>query len=73
MDQMACSIGQPDLMLFLDTMTMERRLVPLAEAAEILVIDSGIPRELAGTQYTGKLCGRPIRPQQAPNVPYSGR
>ena len=51
MDQMACSIGQPDLMLFLDTMTMERRLVPLPEAAEILVIDSGIPRALAGTQY----------------------
>jgi galactokinase len=51
MDQIACSIGQPDVMLFLDTMTMERRLVPLPEAAEILVIDSGIPRELAGTQY----------------------
>jgi galactokinase len=51
MDQMACSIGQPDLMLFLDTMTIERRLVPLPDGAEILVIDSGIPRELAGTQY----------------------
>ena len=51
MDQMACSIGQPDLMLFLDTMTMERRLVPLPAAAEILVIDSGIPRALTRTQY----------------------
>jgi galactokinase len=51
MDQMACSIGQPDLMLFLDTMTMKRRLVPLPETAEILVIDSVIPRALTGTQY----------------------
>src|SRR3954471_17283204 len=32
MDQMACGIGQHDLMLFLDTMTMERRLVPLPAA-----------------------------------------
>jgi galactokinase len=28
MDQIACSFGEPGLMLFLDTMTMERRLVP---------------------------------------------
>jgi galactokinase len=51
MDQIACSIGEPDLMLFLDTMTMERRLVPLPQGAEMLVINSGIPRALAGTQY----------------------
>ena len=51
MDQMVCSIGQSDRMLFLDTMTMERRLMPSPEPAEILVIDSGIPRALAGTQY----------------------
>ena len=51
MDQMACSLGQADSMLFLDTMTMQHRLVPLPNNAEILVIDSGIPRALAGTQY----------------------
>jgi galactokinase len=51
MDQMACSLGQADLMLFLDTMTMQHRLLPLPNDAEILVIDSGIPRALTGTQY----------------------
>jgi galactokinase len=51
MDQIACSIGEPGLMLFLDTMTMERRLVPLPKATELLVVNSGIPRALAGTQY----------------------
>ncbi len=51
MDQMACSIGEPDLMLFLDTMTTERHLAPLPEGAELLVINSGIPRALAGTEY----------------------
>jgi galactokinase len=51
MDQIACSIGEPGLMLFLDTMTMERRLVPLPKGTELLVVNSGIPRALAGTQY----------------------
>jgi len=30
MDQIACSTGEPGLMLFLDTMTMERRLAPFS-------------------------------------------
>jgi galactokinase len=51
MDQIACSFGEPGLMLFLDTMTMERRLVPLPKDTELLVVNSGIPRALAGTQY----------------------
>jgi len=51
MDQIACSTGEPGLMLFLDTMTMERRLAPLPKGAELLVVNSGIPRALAGTQY----------------------
>lgn len=51
MDQIACSIGEPGLMLFLDTMTMERRLVPLPKGTEVLVVNSGVPRALAGTQY----------------------
>ena len=38
-------------MLFLDTMTMERRLVSLPKGTELLVVNSGIPRALAGTQY----------------------
>jgi galactokinase len=51
MDQIACSTGEPGLMLFLDTMTMERRLAPLPKGAELLVVNSGISRALAGTQY----------------------
>jgi galactokinase len=51
MDQMACSLAEPDLMLFLDTMTMGRRLIPLPEGTEFLVVNSGIPRALAATGY----------------------
>jgi galactokinase len=51
MDQIACSIGELGLMLFLDTMTMERRLMPLPKDTKLLVVNSGIPRALAGTQY----------------------
>ncbi len=51
MDQMACSLGHLGLMLLLDTMTLERRLEPLPENAELLVVDSGISRALGATQY----------------------
>ena len=42
MDQMVCSLAESDLMLFLDTMTRERRLIPLPEETELLVVNSGI-------------------------------
>jgi galactokinase len=51
MDQMASSLAEPDLMLFLDTMTMERRLTHLPEGTELLVINSEMPRALAATGY----------------------
>ena len=51
MDQMACSLAEPDLMLFLDTMTIERRLIPLPKRTELLVVNSGIPRALSATGY----------------------
>jgi galactokinase len=51
MDQMASSLGRADMMLFLDTMTLEHRLLPLPSAAELLVVDSGVPRELANSPY----------------------
>ena len=44
LDQIACTVGEPGLMLFLDPMTMERRLVPLPKGTELLVVNSGIPR-----------------------------
>ncbi|HEY9642537.1 MAG TPA: galactokinase [Coleofasciculaceae cyanobacterium] len=51
MDQMAASLADPDHLLFLDTRTLARHLLPLPAAAEIMVIDSGIPRTLAGSGY----------------------
>lgn len=51
MDQMAASLADTQHLLFLDTRTLERKLLPLPAGAEILVIDSGIPRTLAGSGY----------------------
>jgi galactokinase len=51
MDQMAASLADTDRMLFLDTRTLERKLLPLPEGAEILVIHSGVARSLAASGY----------------------
>ncbi|MDZ7969177.1 MAG: galactokinase [Nostoc sp. DedSLP03] len=51
MDQMASSLADTEHILFLDTRTLERRVMPLPENAEILVIDSGVPRTLATSGY----------------------
>ncbi|MFN6475447.1 galactokinase [Nostoc sp. DedQUE07] len=51
MDQMASSLADTEHILFLDTRTLERRVMPLPENAEILVIDSGVPRTLASSGY----------------------
>jgi len=51
MDQMASSLADTTHMLFLDTRTMEREVLPLPPHSEILVIDSGIPRSLATSKY----------------------
>ncbi|MGZ8245904.1 galactokinase [Methylomagnum sp.] len=51
MDQMAASLADERHMLFLDTRTLERRLLPLPEQAGLLVLDSGVPRRLAGSAY----------------------
>ena len=51
MDQMASSLADTGHMLFLDTRTLERRVLPLPAHAEIVVIDSGVPRTLAGSKY----------------------
>jgi galactokinase len=50
MDQMASSLGTPKQMLFLDTRTLERKLLPLPEA-DLIVIDSGVARTLATSGY----------------------
>lgn len=51
MDQMASSLADSEHLLFLDTRSLERQILPLPAGAEILVIDSGIPRTLAGSGY----------------------
>jgi galactokinase len=51
MDQMASSLADPQHMLFLDTRTLERQVLPFPARAEILVIDSGVPRTLATSGY----------------------
>ena len=47
MDQMATSLAGSTQALWLDTCTLERRLVPLPADSEIMVLHSGIQRELA--------------------------
>lgn len=51
MDQMASSLADTEHMLFLDTRTLEGRLLPLPRGAEVVVIDSGVPRTLASSGY----------------------
>jgi galactokinase len=51
MDQMACSLGRLDWMLFLDTRTLEYKMVPLPQESEVLVVDTGVSRELARSLY----------------------
>ncbi|MDQ3287437.1 MAG: galactokinase [Pseudomonadota bacterium] len=51
MDQMASSLADASSMLFLDTRTLERKLLPLPGDTALLVLDSGISRSLADTAY----------------------
>jgi galactokinase len=51
MDQMASSLAGTDSMLFLDTRSLERRLMPMPPGSELLVVDSGLSRSLAGSAY----------------------
>ena len=51
MDQMAASLADSEHMLFLDTRTLERRLLPLPYGTELIVIDSGVARILASSKY----------------------
>ncbi len=51
LDQMACSLADTEHMLFLDTRTLDRQLLPFPTGAEIVVIDSGVARSLADSSY----------------------
>jgi galactokinase len=51
MDQMASSLAATDRALLIDTRTLQRRDVPLPAHSAVLVLDSGVPRTLAGSGY----------------------
>ncbi len=51
MDQMASSLADTSTMLLIDTRSLERQSVPFPAGAEVLVIDSGVPRRLAESGY----------------------
>ena len=51
MDQMASSLADVGHMLFLDTRTLQREILPLPANTELIVIDSGVPRSLATSEY----------------------
>ncbi len=51
MDQMASSLADDRHMLWLDTQSLETRLLPLPPQSEVLVLDSGTQRQLASSGY----------------------
>jgi galactokinase len=51
MDQMASSLCDPTHMLFLDTRSLDSKVLELPPGSEVLVIDSGVARTLATTKY----------------------
>ncbi|MBM0744215.1 galactokinase [Phormidium sp. CLA17] len=51
LDQMACSLADTEHMLFLDTRTLDRQILPFPAGAGIVVIDSGVARSLASSGY----------------------
>ena len=51
MDQMASSLADTGHMLFLDTRTLDRKILPMPADTELIVIDSGVARTLAGSKY----------------------
>jgi galactokinase len=56
LDQMAVSLADAQHLLFLDTYTLTYQRIPLPAEAEIMVIDSGIRRDLAHSGYNQR-CG----------------
>ena len=51
LDQMASSLAGTDRLLYLDTRSLERRVLPLPAETALCVIDSGVSRELSGSGY----------------------
>ena len=51
MDQMASSLADTSHMLFIDARTLAYQLHQIPTDSEMIVIDSGVPRTLAGSKY----------------------
>lgn len=51
LDQMASSLAGEHTMLFLDTRSLERRILPLPAHTQLLVVHSGVERSLADSGY----------------------
>lgn len=51
MDQLASSLGDHNHLLFIDTRSLERRVVNMPAGAELMVLDSGIVRKLTESRY----------------------
>jgi galactokinase len=51
MDQMACSLAEERVALFLDTRTLEFARVPLPPGVDLVVINSGVSHRHAGGDY----------------------
>jgi galactokinase len=51
MDQMASSLAAPGTALFLDTRSLEKRLVPLPRGADLVVVSSGVTHNHAAGDY----------------------
>lgn len=51
MDQLACSLGDHNHLLFIDTRSLKRTVLNLPSGSELLVLDSGIVRKLTESRY----------------------
>jgi galactokinase len=51
MDQMVCSLGDPERAFFLDTRSLRWQELPLPSAVRVIMIDSGIPHRNAESGY----------------------
>ncbi|MCH7810995.1 MAG: galactokinase, partial [Chloroflexi bacterium] len=63
MDQFAAALGREGRALFIDCRSLETEDVPLPDGIAIVVIDSKVPRDLAGTPYNrrGEECAEAAR------------
>jgi galactokinase len=54
MDQLSSVCGRAGHALLIDCRSLELRYVPLPESLAVIVVHSGLPRELAGTAYADR-------------------